>query len=134
MRGAVGIRSRKTYFMWRGEGRTIMNDLISRQAVIDAIENTDWYHQNKNKDMVHGANSSEHQAWYKAEDVYKALKNVPSAQPEQKKGKWIEDRLISTGGGTYGVRRCSECEAYYQDVGYGWNYCPNCGARMEVEG
>lgn len=59
------------------------NDLISRQAAIDAIENTDWYHQNKNKDMVHGANSSEHQAWYKAEDVYKALKNVPSAQPEQ---------------------------------------------------
>lgn len=58
----------------------------------------------------------------------------PTIEPERKKGKWIGDRLISTNGGTYGVRRCSECEAYYQDVGYGWNYCPNCGADMREEG
>ena len=58
-----------------------MDDLISRQAAIDAIENTDWYHQNANGDMVSGANPDEHQAWYKAEDVYKALESVPSAQP-----------------------------------------------------
>lgn len=58
-------------------------DLISRQAAIDAIENTDWYHQNANKDMVSGANPDRHQAWYKAEDVYNELESVPSAQPEQ---------------------------------------------------
>ena len=57
-------------------------DLISRQAAIDAFENTDWYHQNANKDMVSGA-SNEHEAWYKADDVYNALESVPSAQPEQ---------------------------------------------------
>lgn len=62
-----------------------MDDLISRQAAIDAIENTDWYHQNANKDMVSGA-SNEHEAWYKAEDIYRALESVPSAQPEQ---RWI---------------------------------------------
>ena len=45
-------------------------------------------------------------------------------------GRWIEDRLCTTNGGTYGVRRCSVCEDYYQDLGYGWNYGPNCGARM----
>ena len=56
-------------------------DLISRQAAIDAIENIDWYHQNASKEMVSGA-SNEHEAWYKAEDVYKALESVPSAQPE----------------------------------------------------
>lgn len=49
---------------------------------------------------------------------------------ERKKGEWIQDRLVSTNGGTYGVRRCSNCENYYQDVGYGWNYCPNCGSDM----
>ena len=58
-------------------------DLISRQAAIDAIENTEWYHQNANKDMVSGANPDMHQAWYKAEDVYRALESVPPAQPEQ---------------------------------------------------
>lgn len=46
-------------------------------------------------------------------------------------GHWIQDRLCSTSGGTYGVRRCSVCEHYYQEVGYGWNYCPNCGAKMD---
>lgn len=52
-------------------------DLISRQAAIDAIEIVDWYHQNSNKDMIHGAND-EHQAWYKAQDICKALEAVPS--------------------------------------------------------
>lgn len=52
---------------------------------------------------------------------------------ERKKGKWIMDRLVTSTGGTYGVRRCSECESYYQDIGYGWNYCPDCGAEMEGE-
>lgn len=63
-----------------------IGDMISRQAAIDAIEEVDWYHQNKNKDMVSGANSSEHQAWYKADDIYKTLEELPSAQSEQ---RWI---------------------------------------------
>ena len=57
-----------------------MNDLISRAAVVDAIEGVDWYHQNQHGEMVHGANPDDHQAWYKAEDIYKAVENVPSAQ------------------------------------------------------
>ncbi|MBR2999581.1 MAG: hypothetical protein IKF39_01170 [Oscillospiraceae bacterium] len=28
------------------------NDCISRQAAIDALETTTWFHQNRNKDMV----------------------------------------------------------------------------------
>ncbi len=62
-----------------------------------------------------------------------AVANAPTIEPERKKGKWINDRLVSTNGGTYGVRRCSECEAYYQDIGYGWDFCPNCGADMRGE-
>ena len=53
-------------------------DLIKRSDAVDAIENVDWYHQNRNKDMVSGANSDEHQAWYKADDIYEALETVPS--------------------------------------------------------
>lgn len=48
-------------------------------------------------------------------------------------GEWRSDRLVSTSGGTYGVRRCSVCEAYYQDIGNWWNFCPNCGAYMRGE-
>ena len=60
-----------------------MNDLIRRVDAIDAIERTGWYHQAPNGEMVHGANSAKHQAWYKEQDVYKALENVPTAQ------RWI---------------------------------------------
>ena len=64
-------------------------DSISRAAVVDAIDGVDWYHQNQHGEMVHGANPDEHQAWYKAEDIYKAIESVPSAQ------QWIP---------------CSECK------------------------
>ena len=71
-----------------------MSDLISRQAVIDAIEEVDWYHQNKNKDMVSGANSSEHQAWYKADDIYKSLEALPPT--EAIPIEWVNQFVINT--------------------------------------
>lgn len=50
---------------------------------------------------------------------------------EVKHGRWIEDRFCSTIAGTYEVRRCSVCGDHYEEVGYDWNYCPNCGSRMD---
>lgn len=41
------------------------------------------------------------------------------------RGKWITVM--------YHLYECSECGAAYQDVGYGFNFCPNCGARMDGE-
>ena len=41
------------------------------------------------------------------------------------RGKWITVK--------HPLYECSICGAVYQDVGYGFNYCPNCGARMECE-
>ena len=62
----------------------VASDCISRAAVVDAIEGVDWYHMTDSGEMVHGANSAEHQAWYKAEDVYAAIEGVPSTQE-----RWI---------------------------------------------
>ena len=61
------------------------------------------------------------------------IQNAPTIEPERKKGEWIKDRLVSTNGGTYGVYRCSICEHSYQDIGYGFNFCPDCGAYMRGE-
>ena len=73
-----------------------MNDLIRRADAIDAIERADWYHQAPDGSMVHGANSTMHQAWYKERDVYKALENVSTAQ------RWIPCYEKSpTEAGTY---------------------------------
>ena len=113
-------------------------DTISRAAVVDVIEGVDWYHQNKNGEMVHGANDDVHQAWYKAEDIYKAIKSVPSAQSERPKGEWI-----------YGEHDIAMCDGYWCDqCGFfvPWDYkhkfidfikdyhwCPSCGADMRGE-
>ena len=57
--------------------------LIDADALTDAIDSTDWYHQAPNKEMVHGANSAEHQAWYKEQDVYSVLENAPTIIEEE---------------------------------------------------
>ena len=57
--------------------------MIYQDDAIHAIDEIDWYHQNRNKDMVSGANSNEHQAWFKVEDVYRALESLPHAQQER---------------------------------------------------
>ena len=129
-------------------------DTIYRQEAIDAIERTDWYHQNSNGEMVLGANSSVHQPWYKADEILTVIENLPSAQPEitlesaidylhsigwmqehdrvltesaqpeRKTGEWIE-----TKHDLYDYFICSECCAGFTD-GFQYRYCPNCGADM----
>ena len=114
-------------------------DLIKRSDAIEAIELVDWYHQNRNKDIVSGANSREHQAWYKAEDIYEALEAVPAAKP--KRGKWIWDKDAIDWN--IGAWVCSNCHARNDNIPYseiiiplrwsGSNFCPNCGADMRGE-
>ena len=42
-------------------------------------------------------------------------------------GRWIEQEKY-----TFGVMYdCSICGDRILDNGHSWNYCPNCGARME---
>ena len=106
----------------RGRG---MSDLIKRSDAIEAIEIVDWYHQNRNKDMVSGANSDEHQAWYKADDVYKALEAVPSADRPQ--GEWIFTNNT--------LRVCDEweCDQCGNISFEKTNFCDRCGADMRGE-
>ena len=97
------------------------DDLIKRSDAIEAIDVVDWYHQNRNKDMVSGANSDEHQAWYKADDIYKALESVPTADRPQ--GEWHFDEK--------GNFFCSECKSYPRSQYATTDFCPNCGAKMK---
>ena len=58
-------------------------------------------------------------------EAYKSFKiNAPTVDAEPvRHGHWIEAK--------YPLFTCSECGATYQDIGYGYNYCPNCGAKMD---
>ena len=108
-----------------------MDDLIKRSDAIEAIEVVDWYHQNRNKDMVSGANSNDHQAWYKADDVYKALEAIPSADRPQ--GEWIRTGRTNIYGGI--EVQCSNCgdKVMVQHLEDEW-FCRHCGADMGMKG
>ena len=90
-----------------------MDDLISRQAVIDAV--MECY---DNDELF---------------EVYEEkLRELPPAQPERIKGRWISADAIFGGEPFY----CSECGENTRDTVMGkprWNFCPNCGADMRGE-
>lgn len=100
-----------------------MKDLIRRSDAIEAVENVTWYHQNCNKDMVEGANSDEHQAWYKSQDIYEALEAVPSADRPQ--GEWIYTDNPLRLDDEWACSRCGNISFVRT------NFCDRCGAHMK---
>ena len=94
-----------------------MNDLISRDAAIHAVD---------------GIKAVRNESWYSFyQKVLRRLNILPPAEPEQKAGYWIMDCY---------VWRCSGCgknpttgTGYVQGRNELFDYCPNCGAKMEVE-
>lgn len=98
-----------------------MSDLISRQNAIDALEEQLDYLHKLNKDENPTAESK----WYGINWARNTIADMPSAEPQRKKGKWIrgdQDKLL-------GRAFCSVCNKWeYQASNF--NFCPNCGARM----
>lgn len=91
------------------------DDLISRQAAIDAINHicpVDTEYDCTLLDRV---------------DVRYVLSELPPAQPERKKGKWISLDDFRGKYNTCGYK-CSECGEHSD---YEENFCPWCGAKME---
>ncbi len=63
------------------------------------------------------------------------IKDLPPVNPQEPKtGRWS---IVSDGyGDSAYVCECSECKDtvwVYKDADRKWNYCPNCGAKMESE-
>ena len=132
-----------------------MDDLISRQAAIDALNGIiNRFEQilrdireSKVDDSVcgmceyDGAFVGQSGDWcnecpgFEKDDCFRLsdecrkrwLESVelPSAQPERKTGRWIEKPHV------HGVAYCSLCdyELHTNDT----NFCPNCGADMREE-
>lgn len=84
-------------------------DCISREAVLEILEKEE----------------------FKGDAIYEIEKKLPPVTPTRPTGKWIAgvDRWgdIAT---TVNGYRCSECCAFNADKD---NFCPNCGAKMEVD-
>ena len=92
-----------------------MSDLISRQDAINAIlsEPTDAHYP----------------TWYA-----EIIKDLPSAQPERKKGKWmLYDEVGEPNKDDPAYWQCDQCLRTYIRLRKPRNYCPNCGADMRGE-
>ena len=65
------------------------------------------------------------------------IEDMPSVTPQPKIGKWLEKEIHGDKVGEWQSARCSVCDKYhttpYMYYFSDYNYCPNCGARMEVE-
>ena len=103
-----------------------MDDLISRQAAIDAIDAVfpvDPMKSEYAQGIACGAALAK---------TY--IEQLPSAQPERKKGKWI-DAVIPNDNGGLPVQVCDQCNTFFPlaYTGGGHRFCPNCGADMRGE-
>ena len=107
-----------------------MGDLISRQAAIDALDVLCQEHRYR----IPGKRetySQYNEAWQDALDRAESIiGNLPSAQPERRKGEWIEDDSdwFET------MFKCSECGALIKkEDKFRSFFCYHCGADMRGE-
>ena len=109
-----------------------MDDLISRQAALDAVINgvclgCDCDVIDKLKALPTAEPSATLMKVEKGVDMESLKKAMQDAEltllPAEKKGRWI---LLSDGWA-----ECSSCEHLERAAGLRWRYCPNCGARLE---
>jgi Zn finger protein HypA/HybF involved in hydrogenase expression len=101
----------------------ICEDCISRQAAIDSMyalcATGETLEENPWRDNPH------------IDAITDALDNLQPVIPQQKYGKWIKQTLSVKPFGEDTVL-CDQC-AFMTDKDSGYNYCPNCGAKMESE-
>lgn len=87
----------------------MIDDLIRRQDAVSRMS-----------DLICELKSERLPTW---DEVYNAMSDLPSIQPEQKPGRWI---INSDGYYPY----CSICKNEPQGR-IMTDYCPNCGAKMK---
>ena len=126
-----------------------MRDLIDRQAAIDALKNdmASLDHiingMSTNDVRLDAYVSQRNQVNY---DIY-TINNLPPAQPERIRGHWIESnglnilmkkfiekgetwRVCDKCGAGFMIGYQYECDKLYHETFH--NFCPKCGAEMEV--
>lgn len=107
-----------------------MNDLISRAEVIAHFQRTK---------EASSTNGQYNEGFVDGLDFcISFISTLPSAEPEQKTGKWIIRDNPGTGWYRVTCSECGEdvtsvapCIGFFPDAKVTWDYCPNCGARMD---
>jgi hypothetical protein len=103
-----------------------MTELIDRQS---ALSGRKEYCLLDDDDFIGGYNTA-------IKDIREAIKELPTIDPEVRHGHWIRsDALdyIDPNGVTHIHGMCSCCKLIYDfwDMTSRFNFCPDCGARMD---
>ena len=105
----------------RSEIPNTCGDAISRQSAIFLASDLkqDLPDDERIADMVMAHNEG-------ILDYQTQLSLLPSVTPQQRTGHWITSHIPESM-----LCECSECG--FTCGAYSFNYCPNCGAKMEVK-
>jgi hypothetical protein len=105
-----------------------MTDLISREAAVDHVKSV----------FCKGCNNYDGircQACEVDDVLLDVFDGVPAVDAEPvRHGRWIEPDYVYFGAKRYICNQCKDDE-YWENRyhNYKENYCPNCGARMDLE-
>ena len=94
-----------------------MSEYVEREAAVKAFNNFDA-----------GRADSPPCTLLTPEEFAEYLYELPTADVAPvRHGRWVEKEKY-----TFGIMYdCSLCENRILDNGHPWNYCPNCGAKMD---
>ena len=116
-------------------------DVISRQAAINALWKALYEYEDKTEKQFLESEELDVADWFQhrifvqnMSDIDRqTILNLPSAQPERKKGRWMshydyckKHELLPSG-----LVAMWWCDICGQGVEHPTNFCPNCGAKMK---
>lgn len=104
-----------------------MRDLIDRQAAIEALDvGAEYFRRVLDLTDIAGVDRENcERVIGLIEAQISDIKELPSAQPKRKKGKWNPFDVP--------WYQCSICGAVREQKAFMENFCPNCGADMRGE-
>lgn len=98
-----------------------MAEYIDRDAVYTAFANACT-------DVLERASEIYYIAGFSYEHVIEILDDIPAADVAPvRHGQWVKQDKYAFGT----FYDCSICDNRILDTGHSWNYCPNCGCRMD---
>lgn len=114
------------------------NDLISRQVAIEALWKALYEYEDKIERQFQESDDLDVRDWIvhrgfvqNMSDIDRqTILNLPSAQPERKKGKWIVDEKRFGNA----EHHCNLCGAILEGDEWKWRnnyFCYYCGAEMD---
>jgi len=108
-----------------------LDEAIPRRFLIDMLGNLPLYHVGFVR-LVKGANQEINEPLIKMSDLMNAVAELSAVDAEPvRHGYWIRKEWAEESEGLLiDNYECSACKSWVRNE---TNYCPNCGAKMDVE-